>query len=423
MRELVSFCTIKEIFPMKDKDRIVCVSMKENAYEVIMNKEGLEVGKKIIFIQEGAILPLEEKWSFLFTRCYNNKLNKLVIKPMTMGQKLSGEKVKSWGIGVKIEDVLSDKEYKKLSKSKAGSLTKFLKIEKYEDIEDASPVDSKMDNLIKFLLSKKYLRCFGYLIKKYFYNTRGGFPSYWISKSEEIHIQDMKDIILEHLNDDVYVTQKLEGQSFTAMLDIDNKKHNLMVCSRNQAFRKKVNNDFWIAAEKYDIEKKLKKILKEEKVFVIIQGEQCGPKIQQNIYKFDSVRWFVYTIKIYNPKDKSLRQVGWDELESISKKLGLNTVPFVGKFKLSDIGNTLNDIVRFAEEQYWKTTKNGHVIFCYKPYKNEKCWEDYAQAEGIVIRTLDYDKSLNIGMSTKVKNINYSLKGLEKISNIDWRYY
>ena len=205
----------------------------------------------------------------------------------------------------------------------------------------------------------------------------------------------------------------------TALLDIDNRKHRLLVCSRNNAYAGPGNN-FWEAAQKYSIEKKLKELYKATGLFYILQMEQCGPSIQNNIYKFKELTWFIYTVKTYNPKTKECVQLSWNKIREIASTLGIETVPFVGEFKFSKIASDLPSLVKFAEEQYWRI-KDGKVEFCYSPKDGEKLWEDYAQAEGIVIRSLDYDKSKGTGFSTKVKNLEYAEKGLGKISSIKWK--
>ena len=82
------------------------------------------------------------------------------------------------------------------------------------------------------------------------------------------------------------------------MLDIDDKKHKFFVCSRNNAYKLVCNNDFWTTAKRYNIENKLKELLKRDGVYYIIQGEQCGPGIQNNIYQLKNIEWFIYTIKM-----------------------------------------------------------------------------------------------------------------------------
>lgn len=426
MRDLASIVTVESVQKMFEKDRIVAAHFVQNGFEAIVPST-VKVGDTLAFIQEGSILPEVEAWEFLRKRCYSEKEKGFIIRPMTMGAKdyngEKGEKVKSWGLAVSLDELPIDKNV--LSKLKAGDdITDLLNIRKYEPVEDASPTrgDSKKSypKWVKFCLSHVLTRWIGRIWQKNHQNSAGGFPSNYCEKSDETSIQNMKNILVSNQEVEVYVTQKLEGQSFTAMLDIDDKKHKFFVCSRNNAYKLVCNNDFWTTAKRYNIENKLKELLKRDGVYYIIQGEQCGPGIQNNIYQLKNIEWFIYTIKTFNPITKENIQLSWDKIVEISEFLGIKTVPFVCKCKLSEIAPDINTVVAFTEKQYWRIS-NGNLEFCYKPKDNETLWNDYAQAEGIVVRSLDFDKSKNKGFSWKCKNIQYQEKGLSGISSIKWK--
>ena len=416
MRDLASICTIDKVWPLENKDRVQGCSMVENGFEAMVSKD-ITPGMLVCFIQEGAILPVVDAWEWLRKRCYKESVNGFVIKPLKFSS------IKSWGVVVPLSDLpLSKQEVFVL---KAGDdVTDALNIRKYEPEEDASPNQKSSSNKVypvwvKFCLSKFWLRWIGRIWQKFNTKVPLQFPSKYIEKSDETAVQNMKSVLEKFKDSTVYVAQKLEGQSATVLLDIDNRKHRLLVCSRNNAYAGPGNN-FWEAAQKYSIEEKLKKLYKATGLFYILQMEQCGPSIQNNIYKFKELTWFVYTVKTYNPKTKECIQLSWNKIKEVASVLGIETVPFVGEFKFSKIALDLPSLVKFAEEQYWRI-KDGKVEFCYVPKDGEKLWEDYAQAEGIVIRSYDYDKSKNIGFSTKVKNLEYAEKGLGKISSIKWK--
>lgn len=416
MRDLASICTIDKVWPLEGKDRVQGCSMVENGFEAMVSKD-ITPGMLVCFIQEGAILPVVDAWEWLRKRCYKESVNGFVIKPLKFSS------IKSWGVVIPLSDLPLSKQ--EVAVLKAGDdVTDALNIRKYEPEEDASPSQKNTSAKaypawVKFCLSKSWLRWIGRIWQKFNVRAALQFPSKYIEKSDETAVQNMKSILEKFKDSTVYVTQKLEGQSATVLLDIDNRKHKLLVCSRNNAYAGPGNN-FWEAAQKYFIEKKLKELYKATGLYYILQMEQCGPSIQNNIYKFKELTWFIYTIKTYNPKTKECIQLSWDKVKEIASTLGIETVPFVGEFKFSKIASDLPSLVKFAEEQYWRI-KDGKVEFCYSPKDGEKLWEDYAQAEGIVIRSNDYDKSKNIGFSTKVKNLEYAEKGLGKISSIKWK--
>ena len=416
MRDLASICTIEKVWPLEGKDKVQGASMIENGYECMVSKD-TQPGQLVAFIQEGAILPVKDNWEWLRKRCFKESINGFLIKPMKFST------IKSWGLIVPLNELgLEENVYKKF---KAGDdITDLLEIRKYEPIEDASPTKSdskkRYPKWVKFCLSHVLTRWIGRIWQKNHQNSAGGFPSNYCEKSDETSIQNMKNILVSNQEVEVYVTQKLEGQSFTAMLDIDDKKHKFFVCSRNNAYKLVCNNDFWTTAKRYNIENKLKELLKRDGVYYIIQGEQCGPGIQNNIYQLKNIEWFIYTIKTFNPITKENIQLSWDKIVEISEFLGIKTVPFVCKCKLSEIAPDINTVVAFTEKQYWRIS-NGNLEFCYKPKDNETLWKDYAQAEGIVVRSLDFDKSKNKGFSWKCKNIQYQEKGLSGISSIKWK--
>lgn len=98
MRDLAKVVTIETKNKMFEKDKICVVTFKELGYEAIV-PISCNVGDKMVFIQEGSILPEIERWEFLRKRCYVDSLKGFLIRPMTMGAKddngQKGDKVKS----------------------------------------------------------------------------------------------------------------------------------------------------------------------------------------------------------------------------------------------------------------------------------------------------------------------------------------
>ena len=410
MRDMASVVTVKEIWPLEGKDKVQGASFKENGYEVMLGKD-INPGDLMIFIQADAILPEIPHWEFLRKRCYREDLKGFLIKPMKFAS------IKSWGLACSLEDMQKLLDIKKL---KAGQdVTEALHIRKYETIEDASPVRIKVPPFIQFCKDKKCLYPIYKLYTKLFVRqVTIGFPDWLISKSDETVIQNCPRILEEWKDYPVYISEKIEGQSFTVLLDPKSKKHDLIVCSRNNRIVEKGSN-FQRAAFKYDIKAKLEKVLKETGKYLIVQGEQCGPDIQKNIYQFKSLEWFVYTVKEYDPNTKECRQLDFCEMLDVCKKLELQTVPIISSsFPLKVHAATIEDIVKFAEKVYWRISKDGTFVPLYIPLPQEKLWKHYAQAEGIVVRSMKYDKSKNEGFSFKVKNYEYAEKGLGAIASI-----
>lgn len=414
MRDLASVVTIATKNKMFEKDKICVVTFKENGYEAIVPVE-VNVGDKMVFIQEGSILPLEEKWEFLRKRCFRPELNGFLIKPMTMGAKdfngEKGERVKSWGLCVTLSEAGLPENLKAET-----DVTDKLNIKKYEPEEDASPSKMpKIPRIIKFFLKHKITRWIGkiYLDARQRKYAKGHFPDNIIYKSDETTIQNCISVMSKFAGTKAFVTAKMEGQSFTCSLD-PKKKYEFYVCSRNNRLVRGESDSkvFYGTADRYDIANKLKNYYKKTGHLLMIQGEQVGPSIQNNIYNFKEVKWFVFRVKELINNDWV--ELNYLDFRDLMSNLGLEVVPLVEI--IEDMGqfDTVDKLVVYAEKVSW-SPKNNSENLVYVPSENEKLWKDYAQHEGIVIKSFDYNKEKGIGFSFKVKNLAYAEKGLSEI--------
>ena len=415
MRDLASVVTISTKNKMFEKDRICVVTFEELGYEAIVPVNH-NVGDKMVFIQEGAILPVEERWEFLRKRCYREDLQGFLIKPMTMGAKdnngQKGDKVKSWGLCVTLTEAGLPENLK------AGTdVTDKLNIRKYEPEEDASPKKmTKVPRIIKFFLEHKLTRWIGNMYmdarrRKY---TKGSFPTNIISKSDETTIQNCKSIMSMFPGTKAFITAKMEGQSFTCSLD-PKKKYKFYVCSRNNRLveGESTGKVFYDTAKRYDIANKLKAYYKKTGQLLMIQGEQVGPSIQENIYDLKQVEWFVFRMKKF--VNKQWIEMPYFEFRDVAIDLGLNTVPLVEVVEDMGSFDTIDKLVSYAEKLVWtpQTILSGCL---YHPTDKEKLWKDYLQHEGMVVKSFDYDKEKGRGFSFKVKNLAYAEKGLKEIA-------
>lgn len=408
MRNLASVCTIEKVWALEGKDKVQGASFKENAYEVMVSKD-IQPGMLVAFIQEGSILPEINAWEFLRKRCYRDSLKGFLIKPQKFGT------IKSWGLAVPLDELpIADERV--INNLKPGDdLTDLLEIRKYEPEEDASPRPSSKKaypKWVKFCLSHTLTRCIGRVWQKSHQKPVGGFPTDLISKSDETTIQNMKGILEKFAESKVNVNAKLEGQSFTVVPTFKGKKlTGAYVCSRNNAY--KVENDslFWDMMRKYDIVKKMKEIWKNEHKAYILQGEQVGPTIQDNIYDFKQNHWYIFTVKDY----ETLKQLSYEEQVKIADKFGMRVVPLLWTGTLKDVMPDIDAAVAFAEKASWEPVEDDKIHSWLNLENKGKLWKDYMQHEGVVVRTVDYDKDNNIGVSFKVKNIGYQERGIGKI--------
>lgn len=411
MRDLASICTIDKIWQLEGKDRVQGASMIENGYEAMVSKD-IQPGQLVVFIQEGACLPVCENWEWLRKRCYKENLNGkegFLIKPQKFGT------IKSWGLIVPLHELgFEEKIY---SKFKPGQdITELLGIWKYEPEEDASPKTSSKKaypKFIKFCLSVWFLRWIGRIWQSKHQNISGGFPSSVISKSDETSLQNMKSVLEKYPDSEIYISAKIEGQSFSVIPVFKGKKFvTAYPCTRNNALPREDNSIFWNMMRKYDIINKMKKLWEKEKIAVILQGEQVGPTIQNNIYDFKDNEWYVYTMKDFFTK----KQIGFAYVTAISSKLGLMPVPFIASGVHKELFPDLQTAVSFAEHVVFTPSQKEDKIISFTVDNLEKLWKNYFQHEGIVVRSVDYDKDNGVGFSYKVKNSDYAEKGLGNIN-------
>lgn len=414
MRDLATVCTVDKAWDLPGKNKVHGISMVENGYEAMVGKD-IQPGSLVVFIQEGALLPAEfdaehnpiGTWAFLMAlKCYKENLNKYLIKVKKF------KEIRSWGLVLRLDQIGLDE--KTISKLKAGDdITDLLKIEKYEEEEEASP--KKQSGWIHFLMSHPTTRWIGRLFLKNTSAKKCGFPSEIISKSDETTIQNCKIMLERFAKSEGYTSCKMEGQSGTYLFDMKGKKPTYFyVCSRNLAYKAKCENDYWKIAQKYDLKNKIYNYWKKTGKLLVIQGEQVGPGIQENIYGFEDLQLFVY--KIVDAITR--KQLPFDEMMSVCAELELPTVPIIERGIIGDIMPSIDDAVVYAEQKYWKKNEDGTIDYNYIPKKGEKLWKDYCQHEGVVVRTTNFDKENGIGCSFKVKNCEYAEKGLSFIKKV-----
>jgi RNA ligase (TIGR02306 family) len=166
-------------------------------------------------------------------------------------------------------------------------------------------------------------------------DTKGSFPSF-IQKTDQARIQTVyQDVLVLIQTGEWQVTEKLEGQSFTAYLN----NNEFGVASRNLDLKYSDDNTFWNTARKYALEEKLRAYGRN----LAIQGEQCGPGISGNIYKLDS-----YVLRVFDVFDiDAQRYLSVEEKQKVCRDLCLDMVPVIFD-KLSLTGKSLDDILDMA---------------------------------------------------------------------------
>ena len=351
-RKLASIELISGVNSIEKADSLEVVTIK--GWEVVTKKNEFKFGDKCVYVEIDAILPALDIFEFLKPRNYRIKIIKL------RGQI-------SYGICFPLEILKNfDSNFNEQNYIVGMDVTELMQIKKYIAPETQMTAEAK-----------------------------GNFPSF-IHKTDEERVQNLTGLLnkinTENLftKDDIFITEKIDGSSFTCFYVKDNIGNTLSntfgVCSRNLNL-KEGNNKFWNTAVKYDLENKLKKYSEENNMSIAIQGEMYGQGIQSNKYNLNEINLVVFNV--FNITNQTY--FNYVDLLSFCKALELPTVPFL------DIPN-----------DFVFDTKYLLNLSEIKSTLNKNTW-----AEGIIIRSkneVDDLRGTHCGrMSFKVINPNFLL--------------
>jgi len=178
-------------------------------------------------------------------------------------------------------------------------------------------------------------------------DAKGNFPAFF-PKTDQERIQNISK---PKLGVSYEVTEKLEGQSFSAYYD----NSTFGVCSRNLELKDSPDGTFWNTARKYNLQEKLTKL----NINLVIQGEQVGSGIQGNIYKFNDVRLYVYDIYFIDEQ----RYATPSEVRKLCNDLELLHVPVKHTEFYLPLEETCDKLLALAEgtSELYNTEQEGVV--------------------------------------------------------------
>ncbi len=203
------------------------------------------------------------------------------------------------------------------------------------------------------------------------------FPTEIINITDEDNLKTKYECINEFIDEEVYITLKMDGSSMTIINNIlDN---NTYVCSRRLVLDE--GSVMYQYVQRENILEKIKNYN------IAIQGEFCGPKINGNKMKLKNYKYYVFNIKDLNTN----KYLGWYEIKKIADKLQLETVPLL---QIMDFKNDydLNYFQEMANKLLYTLPSNICV-----------------PAEGLVIRPTKpkWSNLLSKFLSVKIINQNY----------------
>ena len=342
MRNLASIQTVSNIEPIEGSDFVEKLDVL--GWHLVGRKGEFHVGDLCVYIECDSVLPLDNP-DFDFLKDANRPEKPIRIKTRRIRQQISQ------GIAFPLS-ILEGKRYTNDTREnpvydfKEGQdVTELLGITKYEPPEKSGGE----------------------------FRSRGSFPSF-IPKTDETRIQSCFHAMLPYIESTAFVvTEKLDGQSFSAW------RHNEQLgCASRNLWVEDGDNRFWNIARKYGLHDKIPEN-------VALQGEVCGPGIQQNRLKLEEVSLF-----IFNGYDIG-KQEYWNHID-LMRFCVQNDIPTVPEIGFDEILPTSVDALV--------------AIATRKSALNTDVW-----AEGIVCRPMQEKTHPRHGrVSWKIVNPEYLLQ-------------
>jgi hypothetical protein len=367
MRKLAHIETITWKKPIEGADRIELVGVL--GWQCIAKLNEFQVGDKCVYIEIDSIVDKDNPdFAFLEVRHYKIKT-----------QKMRG--VLSQGIVFPMSILKKSENLYNIS----DDVTAELKITEVEDEVPKETPDKAMqrfkqthkrlcrNKLFRWLMRFSWFRkiAFATFIRQ---KKPKKFPD-WITKTDEIRIQNMPWVLDDYRNIPMVVTEKLDGTSTSFGLRKEKKrKYDFAVCSRQvrQADAKQKSyydtNVYWEMASKYDIKDVLIKIAERyNATIVVLQGETIGDGIQSNKYKLKGHDFYGFNLTIDGNKVDSVLAA------DLLNTYGVKWVPIIDDgFILKD---TVDEMLNYADANsvLLPTLREGVVIRDHNNTTSFKC--------------------------------------------------
>lgn len=320
-RKLASIKKIEEIKPIEGADKIC--TYRVGGWWVVDSVNKYNVGDLVVYYEIDSFLPIKPEFEFL---------RKNSFKKMPNGDE--GFRLKSIKLRGQLSQGLLTKIPESISSPKEGDdLTEILGIIKYEP-----PISAQLAGVVK-----------------------GLFPSF-IPKTDEIRVQNFEsDTGLNVCGSTVYITEKLDGTSFTCYFN----NGEFGVCSRNLELKETEGNTHWLVTNKMKLREKLSALGRN----IALQGELVGPGVQKNMYRFNDQRVYFFTAYDIDTRHR----FNFEELKDLLSSLELEMVPVLeDKFVLPS-ENLVEKMLVYAD--------------------NKSFFNSNVDREGVVIRGLDKEFS------------------------------
>lgn len=343
MRTLASVQTVNTVEAIPNADAIEKVRVL--GWWVVVKKGEFAPGNKIVYCEIDSLLPERAEFEFLRASSFKPATGELPAGFRIKTVKLRGQVSQGicFPLGVLPEGAPTDE---------GADVTDLLGVRKWE-----APIPASLAGRVK-----------------------GGFPGF-LPKTDETRVQVLEPVLARHRGREFFVTEKLDGTSFTAFW----RAGAFGVCSRNLQLDTADDTSSLVRlAKALDLETKLRAFAERHGYDVAIQGEVIGPGVQGNKYALASLE-----LRAFNVFDVSAsRYLSRAETLRAVSELGITPVPDLGTLVLD---HSVDALVALSE---------GTSVL------NPK-----AQREGVVLRPLvEVDDEYLGRLSFKAINPKFLLK-------------
>ena len=366
-RKLASVQKVKAIRPIEGADRIEVVQVLN--WDCVASKGQYHVGDLVIYFEIDSLLPDIPAFEFLKKSAWSQKLNKYKISTHKFRNQISQGLVMPITQLREIYNAINGTSISSIDYDEGDDLTALLKIEKYEPPVFNGPLGEVINH------------------------------EWYVPKTDEERIQVCAENVLpEYIKreqNEWYASIKLDGTSCTAGLFDDA----FLIGGRTQWY--KDENMYTTTVKKYgDIEAKAREYLDATGVYVVFQGELCGPGIQGNKLGLKEKEWFIFNVFASTTgKYDSYEKLDLIGMLAMCENFGLKHVPII------------NDEYKFSFKGYSNTDEIVNGLLSYVDnFKYRTYFEDASPnqvAEGLVFRLNDMTNSF------KVVSNKFLLKGGE----------
>jgi RNA ligase (TIGR02306 family) len=211
--------------------------------------------------------------------------------------------------------------------------------------------------------------------------VKGLFPGF-LPKTDETRVQVLEAVLEKHRGKLFYVTEKLDGTSFTAFI----RHGEFGICSRNLWMDEVDDSNVLVrVAKALRLDEKLRAARERLGFDLAIQAEVIGPGIQKNKYALIAITLRVFSVLNVD----AYRLLDHGQMVTLLAEMQLESVPQLGTLVLD---HTVDQLVAFAE---------GVSVL------NPK-----VQREGVVLRphAEEYDEDIGGRLSFKAINPKFLLK-------------